>query len=95
MILPPGPAVYRAALAARARFEANFTVENTDVVAVAQVSWSALLIHFSGGRIETHFHIFGSLAILAFYRDLKVLIPATLVVAADHFVRGVYWPESI
>ena len=65
------------------------------VVAVAQVSWSALLIHFSGGRIETHFHIFGSLAILAFYRDLKVLIPATLVVAADHFVRGVYWPESI
>src|SRR5687768_14745652 len=26
------------------------------VVAVAQMLWSALLIHLSGGRIETHFH---------------------------------------
>ena len=25
---------------------------------------SVLLIHLSGGRIETHFHIFGSLAFL-------------------------------
>ena len=32
---------------------------------------SALLIHLSGGRIETHFHIFGSLAFLAFYRDCR------------------------
>jgi two-component system, sensor histidine kinase and response regulator len=55
---------------------------------------SGLLIHLSGGRIETHFHVFGSLAFLAFYRDWRVLIPATVVVAADHFVRGVYWPQS-
>ena len=34
---------------------------------------SALLIHLTGGRIETHFHVFGSLAILAFYRDWRVL----------------------
>src|SRR5437870_3144981 len=31
-------------------------------VAVAQMSFSALFIHLSGGRIETHFHVFGSLA---------------------------------
>src|SRR5690349_18337844 len=30
------------------------------VIAVAQMLWSGLLIHLSGGRIETHFHIFGS-----------------------------------
>src|SRR5437762_12324173 len=48
---------------------------------------SALLIHLTGGRIETHFHGFGSLAFLAFYRDWKVLVPATLVVAADHGLR--------
>ena len=23
------------------------------------------------------------------------MIPATLLVAADHFVRGTYWPESV
>ncbi|MGE0268949.1 MAG: ATP-binding protein [Candidatus Omnitrophota bacterium] len=65
------------------------------VIAVGQVLYSALLIHLTGGRIETHFHIFGSLAFIAFYRDWKVFIPVTLVVAADHFIRGVYWPQSV
>jgi signal transduction histidine kinase len=57
--------------------------------------YSALLIHLSGGRIETHFHIFGSLAFLGFYRDWRVLVPATIVVALDHLIRGTFWPESI
>ncbi len=65
------------------------------VIAVSQMLMSALLIHLSGGRIETHFHVFGSLAFLAFYRDWRVFIPATVVVAADHYVRGVYWPQSV
>ncbi|HSY19415.1 MAG TPA: hypothetical protein VK815_13820, partial [Candidatus Acidoferrales bacterium] len=43
------------------------------VIAVGQMLMSALLIHLTGGRIETHFHVFGSLAILAFYRDWRVL----------------------
>ncbi|HEY2844068.1 MAG TPA: response regulator [Bryobacteraceae bacterium] len=65
------------------------------VIAAGQMLMSALLIHLTGGRIETHFHIFGSLAILAIYRDWRVFIPATLVVAADHFARGVFWPQSV
>ncbi|MGC3972619.1 MAG: hypothetical protein QM775_36325 [Pirellulales bacterium] len=65
------------------------------VIAVVQMLWSALLIHLTGGRIETHFHVFGSLAFLAFYRDWRVIATATLVVAADHFVRGVWWPQSV
>src|SRR6267378_3641457 len=65
------------------------------VVAVCQMLMSSLLIHLSGGRIETHFHVFGSLAFLAFYRDWRVLISATIVVAVDHFVRGLYWPQSV
>jgi PAS domain S-box-containing protein len=63
-------------------------------IAVAQMLSSALLIHLSGGRIETHFHVFGSLAFLSFYRDWRVIITGTVVVAADHFLRGLYWPES-
>jgi two-component system sensor histidine kinase/response regulator len=65
------------------------------VIAVSQVMFSSLLIHVSGGRIETHFHVFGSLAFLAAYRDWRVLIPATLFVAVDHWVRGVLWPETV
>jgi two-component system sensor histidine kinase/response regulator len=64
-------------------------------VAAGQMLMSGLLIHLTGGRIETHFHIFGSLAFLAFYRDWRILIPATLVVAADHATRGLYFPQSI
>src|SRR5712692_3106905 len=56
---------------------------------------SALLIYLTGGRIETHFHVFGSLAFLAFYRDWRVLVPATIVIAADHFLRGLFWPQSV
>jgi len=65
------------------------------VIAVGQMLASGLLIHLSGGRIETHFHIFGSLAFLAFYRDWRVLITATVVVAVDHFWRGIAWPYSV
>ncbi len=65
------------------------------VVAIAQMSWSVLLIHISGGRIDTHFHVFGSLAFLAFYRDWRVIVTASLVIAADHLLRGALWPESV
>lgn len=65
------------------------------VIAVGQMLMSALLIHLMGGRIETHFHIFGSLAFMAFYRDWRVFIPATVVVAADHLLRGIFWPQSV
>ena len=65
------------------------------VIAIAQLAMGGLLIHLTGGRIETHFHIFGSLAFLAFYRDWPVLLSATLVVVLDHGLRGMFWPQSI
>ena len=64
-------------------------------IAVAQMFFSALLIHLTGGRIETHFYVFGSLAFLAFYRDWRVLVSGTVVVVLDHFLRGVFWPQSV
>src|SRR5688500_8128452 len=54
------------------------------LVAVGQMAWGALLIHLTGGRIESHFHVFGSLAFLAFYRDWRVLVGASAFVVADH-----------
>jgi len=64
-------------------------------VAIAQMLVSILLIDVTGGRIESHFHIFGSLAFLAFYRDWRVLVTASTLTAADHFVTGVWWPQSV
>ncbi len=64
-------------------------------IAVAQGLTVAILIHLTGGRIETHFYVFVSLALLAFYRDWTVLLAMSLVIALDHFVRGVYWPQSV
>ncbi len=68
---------------------------NRMVIACSQMVFSILFIHLSGGRIETHFHIFGSLAFLAFYRDWRVLVPATVITAVDHVVRGMFFPQSI
>ncbi len=64
-------------------------------VAVCQMSMSGLLIHLTGGRIETHFHIFGSLAFLAYYRDWRVLLSATAAAGMDHLLRGTYFTQSV
>jgi two-component system sensor histidine kinase/response regulator len=65
------------------------------VIAVGQMLYCGLLVHLMGGRIETHFIFFGSLAFLGFYRDWRVLVLASAVVGIDHFLRGVFWPQSI
>src|SRR4051812_34822969 len=64
-------------------------------IALGQMLMSGLLIHISGGRLETHFHVFGSLALMAFYRDWRVLLTASVVVFLDHLVRGFLWPSSL
>lgn len=55
-------------------------------IAVVQVLWSSLFIMFTNGRIETHFHIFGSLAFIALYRDPKAIVTAVLVILVDHLM---------
>lgn len=69
-------------------------VLNRYINVIAQGLYSALFIHLTGGRIETHFHVFGSLAFFAFYRDIPVLLTGTVVVAVDHLIRGVWFPAS-
>lgn len=65
------------------------------VIAVGQMLQSALLVHVTGGRIETHFHVFGSLALLSFYRDWTVLITGSAVVYLDHLALGFWFPLSV
>jgi PAS domain S-box-containing protein len=71
------------------------TVLTRHVIATGQMLSCGLLIHLMGGRIESHFQYFGALAFLAFYFDWRVLLTATVIAGADHFIRGYWWPESI
>ncbi len=72
-----------------------YSLVTRHVTAIAQVSFSALLIHLTGGRIETHFHVFGSLAFLVLYRDWRIMVTATLAIVLDHLLRGLWFPSSV
>jgi hypothetical protein len=65
------------------------------IIAIGQMLLSALLVHVTGVRIETHFHVFGSLALLAFYRDWRVLITASVIVYLDHVALGLWFPLAV
>ncbi|HMO86900.1 MAG TPA: ATP-binding protein, partial [Lacipirellulaceae bacterium] len=65
------------------------------VIVIGQVVFSSIIIHVTGGRIESHFHVFGSLALIAAYRDWRLFVPAVGIIAADHFIRGQFWPETV
>ncbi|MDB4961438.1 MAG: hypothetical protein JWP01_1437 [Myxococcales bacterium] len=62
-------------------------------IAVVQMLWCTMLIAITQNRVETQFHVFGSLAFLAFYRDWKVLSTATLVRICT-LSRFAWWPAS-
>jgi PAS domain S-box-containing protein len=64
------------------------------VIAFGQMWTPALFIHLTGGGFETHFFIFGALAALASYQDVKVLLLATGVIALEHLTHSFQWVES-
>jgi signal transduction histidine kinase len=63
-------------------------------VAVSQIAFSALFMWLLEGRSEAQFHVFVSLAFLAFYRDWQVLLTATLAAIAYPIVRIALLPDS-
>ncbi|HEX7242013.1 MAG TPA: hypothetical protein VF263_17145, partial [Longimicrobiaceae bacterium] len=60
------------------------TLASRLALATGLLGSSALLIHQTGGMIETHFHIFATLAVLLVYRDWRVPVWGATVVAAHH-----------
>ncbi|MGA2556058.1 MAG: response regulator [Verrucomicrobiota bacterium] len=63
------------------------------VIAIGQMLTPSLFIFLTGRGFETHFFIFGALASLAAYRDIKILMTATLAVALDD--RMGQWVQTI
>jgi methyl-accepting chemotaxis protein len=70
-------------------------VWTSHMVAISQMLLMGLLVHTTHGRIETHFAYFTALALLAAFRDWRVLITASAIAALDHLVRGVWLPVSM
>ncbi|VTR97646.1 chemotaxis protein : Methyl-accepting chemotaxis sensory transducer OS=Rhodothermus marinus (strain ATCC 43812 / DSM 4252 / R-10) GN=Rmar_2782 PE=4 SV=1: MCPsignal [Gemmata massiliana] len=67
---------------------------NGFVVAISQMVMGILIMHLTGGRIESHFHVFASIGMLAVYRDWRVVVLAVAVAAVDHIARGFLWWQS-
>ena len=63
-------------------------------VALCQIGWSALFMWLLEGRSEAQFHVFVSLAFLAFYRDWTVLLTSTAAALAWPVVRLSMLPAS-
>ena len=59
-----------------------------------QIAWSTLFMWLLEGHSEAQFHVFTSLAFLAFYRDWKVLLTATLATLVYPIARLALLPES-
>jgi PAS domain S-box-containing protein len=64
-------------------------------VAIGQGLITSLLIHVSGGHFEMRYVVFASLAFLAMYRDVTVLLLASLITAVDHILGCFFWPKSL
>ena len=64
-------------------------------IAIGQGLVTLLLIHVSGGHFEMRYVVFASLAFLAMYRDIKVILLASLITAVDHILGCFFWPKSL
>jgi len=56
---------------------------------------SALLVHFSGGMTEMHFHFFVVMAIVTLYQDWLVFGLALLFVVLHHGILGTLDPRAV
>lgn len=63
--------------------------------ALGLVTSSAILVHFSGGVIEAHFHFFVIILLLALYEDWIPFLIALGYVVLHHGVAGQLAPEAV
>jgi PAS domain S-box-containing protein len=59
------------------------------------ITSSAVLVHFSGGYIEAHFHYFIMLVVIAMYEDWIPFLLAILFVLIQHGLGGQFFPTAV
>ncbi len=62
---------------------------------VSLVTSSAVLVHVTGGLIESHFHFFVVVAVIMLYQDWAVFLVAFGYVVLHHGIAGTISPESV
>ncbi len=66
-----------------------------NAVAAGLLSCSAVLVHFTDGRIDSHFHFFVILAFVALYQDWRPYALALLFVVGHHLTISLALPEAV
>ena len=84
-----------AALGGVAAFEGLAPRFRSAIASLALITTSAVIVQFSGGAIEAHFHFFVMLAVISLYQDWIPFLLAILYVAVDHGVVGTLLPHSV
>ena len=67
----------------------------TSLATVALAMSSAVLVYFSGGYIEAHFHFFVVMGIVAVYEDWVPFLVGIVFVAIQHGYFGFVMPEMV
>ena len=67
----------------------------TGVVSIGLMTASAVLVYFSGGYIEAHFHFFVVVGVIAVYEDWLPFATGVLYVAVEHSIFGMSYPEAV
>jgi signal transduction histidine kinase len=65
------------------------------LVALGLVTCSAVLVHFSGGSIEAHFHFFVVVILLTLYEDWIPFLISFGYVVVHHGIAGTFAPETV
>jgi signal transduction histidine kinase/DNA-binding response OmpR family regulator len=65
------------------------------VATLGLVTSSALLVHFSGGMIEFHFHFFVVVALVTLYQDWTPFLLAIAYVLFHHGIFGGFYPHNV
>jgi diguanylate cyclase len=86
------PIVVTAALAGMRTAPRGF---RSGMAAVGLLTASAVIVHLSGGVIETHFHFFVMVGVLTMYQDWIPFLVAIAYVVLHHGIMGVIDPASV
>lgn len=65
------------------------------IASLGLIMSSAVLVHFSGGYIEAHFHYFIVLVVIAMYEDWIPFLLAILFVLVQHGLGGQLFPDAV
>jgi diguanylate cyclase (GGDEF)-like protein len=65
------------------------------IATIGLITCSAILVHFSGGYVEAHFHFFVMLGVITLYQSWIPFLLALAYVIVHHGVLGTLYPTAV